>query len=313
MKVIFIDSVHPILNDRLTELGCDCSDYTNESREKIIADLHLFEGAVIRSKFKFTSDIFEKAPNLRFIARSGSGMENIDRIEAEKRNVICFNSPEGNRDAVAEHTLGMLLTLLNKIHTTDLEVRKGIWKREENRGIEIKNKTIGIMGCGVMGEAVAQRLSGFGCKIIGYDKYKSEINSKYINQVDLDTFKKETDILSLHFNYLEENHLFVDYEFLNSFHKNIYLINTSRGKNLSLEGLWKSIEDGKVKGACLDVLEHESTSFENVKFESLPESFQNLLKSDKVLFSPHVGGWTHESYVKLSTFLAEKIEKEFFS
>lgn len=312
MKVIFIDSVHPILEKRLSEIGCICYDYTNKSEEKIIKDLHLFEGAVIRSKFKFTSSVLEKATNLKFIARSGSGMENIDLIEANKRNVICFNSPEGNRDAVAEHTLGMLLTLLNKIHTANSEVKEGIWKREENRGIEIKDKVVGIMGCGIMGEALAQRLSGFGCRIIGYDKYKTEIKSKYIEQVDLNTFKNETHILSLHFNYMAENHLFVDYDFLNDFNHDIYLINTSRGKNLCLEGLWKSIQNHKVKGACLDVLEHESTSFNNIQFDSLSESFRKLLKSKQVLFTPHVGGWTHESYIKLSSFLADKIEKTFF-
>ncbi len=254
MKVIFIDSVHPILEERLLDLGCECADFTNSSREEILSVIHEYEGAVIRSKFKFNKEVFDLATKLKFIARSGAGMENIDTVYAQSKNVSCINSPEGNRDAVAEHALGMLLMLFNQLKNCDWEVRNGDWNRESNRGLEIKGKTIGIIGCGVMGQAFAQRLSGFDCKVIGYDKYNPDFSQKFIKKVSLEELQKQSDIVSLHFNYLEENHHLINSEYIDSFKKPFYLINTARGKSVKTKDLVEAIKSEKILGACLDVL-----------------------------------------------------------
>ena len=310
-KVIFIDSVHPILSERLVQAGYQC-DWKNElSRNEILSILDLYQGVVIRSKFKFDHQVFEAAKNLKWIARSGSGMENIDTEEAAKRGIKCFNSPEGNRDAVAEHCITMILSLFNRLNIADLEVKKGQWNREQNRGIELKGKTIGIIGYGHMGEAFAKRLQGFETEVIAFDKYKKNYGSDMVEEVDLDEFFGRTEILSIHLPLNEETQGLIDEQFINRFEHDIYLINTARGKNIVTTDLIQALEMGKVKGACLDVLEFEDLSFEGVNFNQLPEAFQYLSKSEKVVLSPHVAGWTKESYYKLSTVLADKILEEF--
>lgn len=306
-KVIFIDSVHPILFERLEKAGYECEWKNDLKRTEILPLLKNYVGAVIRSKFIFDKEVFDAAPNLKWIARSGAGMENIDRELAKIRNVQCFNSPEGNRDAVAEQAMGMLLSLFNKLKQADQEVRQGQWNREKNRGIELKGRTVGILGYGFMGEAFAQRLQGFGVNIIAYDKYKSGFGNDFVKEVDLPTFFKETDVLSIHLPLTKETTFMVNGAFLNQFEKDIYLINTARGKNIKTSDLIKAIESGKVLGACLDVLEYEKSSFESLKATDLPADFQYLSQCDKVILSPHVAGWTKESYVKLSTTLADKI------
>lgn len=306
-KVIFIDSVHPILFDRLEQAGYNCSWKNKLGRQEILAELSQFEGAVIRSKFKFNKEVFDAAKNLKWIARSGAGMENIDLDLAASRNIKCFNSPEGNRDAVAEHALGMLLSLFNKINQADTEVRQGQWNREENRGIELKGKTIGILGYGYMGEAFAQRLKGFDVKVIAYDKYKKGFSNEWVQEVNQSTFFSETEVLSIHLPLTIETSFMVDNNYLNQFDKNLFLINTARGKNLKTDDLVLALKSGKVKGACLDVLEYEHASFEQLNKETLPEAFKFLSKSNKVILSPHVAGWTTESYFKLSNVLADKI------
>jgi D-3-phosphoglycerate dehydrogenase len=309
-KVIFIDSVHPILAERLESAGYHC-DWKNElDRKTILPLLKDYEGAVIRSKFKFDAEVLEAAPNLKWIARSGAGMENIDREIADQKGVKCFNSPEGNRDAVAEQAVGMLLSLFNHLNRADAEVRQGEWNREKNRGIELKGKTVGILGYGFMGKAFAQRLSGFGVKVIAYDKYKSGFGNKLVKEVDLKTLFEQTEILSIHLPLTEETTFMIDAKFLNQFKKDIYLINTARGKNVKTADLVSALKSGKVKGACLDVLEYEKLSFEGLKADDLPEAFQYLRQAENVILSPHVAGWTQESYVKLSEVLAEKILKE---
>ncbi|MEX2379901.1 MAG: NAD(P)-dependent oxidoreductase, partial [Vicingaceae bacterium] len=266
-----------------------------------------YEGAVIRSKFKFDREVFDVAPHLKWIARSGAGMENIDTELAEKRGVKCFNSPEGNRDAVAEHSIGMLLTLFNQLIQADAEVRMGEWNREKNRGIELKGKTVGILGYGFMGGAFAKRLKGFDVNVIAYDKYKSGFGNDFVQEVDLPTLFDQSDVLSLHLPLTEETTFMVNANFINRFKKPIYLINTARGKNVKTADLVTALKSGRVLGACLDVLEYEKTSFESLKTDELTEDFQYLRTSNKVILSPHVAGWTQESYVKLSTVLAEKI------
>ncbi len=306
-KVIFIDSVHPILFELLEEAGYSCEWKNTLKHEEILNILPEYTGAVIRSKFKFDKTVFDAAKNLKWIARSGAGMENIDLEIAKARDIQCYNSPEGNRDAVAEHAVGMLLSLFNHLNRSDREVRKGLWRREENRGIELKGKTVGILGYGYMGQAFAQRLKGFDVKAIAYDKYKNQYSDEYVKEVGKEELFESTDVLSIHLPLTEETTYLIDESYLKRFKKPIYLINTARGKNLRTEALVEGLKSGKVLGACLDVLEYESTSFENLFSDNLPAGFQYLKTSDQVILSPHVAGWTVESYRKLAKVLAEKI------
>lgn len=305
--VIFIDSVHPILFERLEEAGYECHWKNELSRSEILEILPNYSGAVIRSKFKFDVEVFEYAQNLKWIARSGAGMENINATIATEKNIKLFNSPEGNKDAVAEHCLTMVLGLFNHLKRSDDEVRTAQWNREKNRGLELRGKTIGLLGYGHMGSAFAERLQGFGVIVIAYDKYKQNYSSELVKEVDLDTFWKETEVLSIHLPLTDETTFMIDSEFLNRFEKSLYLINTARGKNVKIADLVSALKNEKVLGACLDVLEYEKTSFEDLKKEDLPEDFKYISESDKVLLTPHVAGWTQESYFKLSNVLADKI------
>lgn len=306
-KVIFIDSVHPILFERLEQNGFECTWATELNRLEILKILPEFTGAVIRSKFKFDEEVFEAASNLKWIARSGAGMENINRDIAKAKNITCYNSPEGNRDAVAEHCLGMILSLFNKLNQSDHEVRKALWNREKNRGTELKGKTIGILGYGFMGEAFAKRLAGFGVKTIAYDKYKSNFSSDIVSEVSLEDFFNQTDVLSIHLPLTEETKFLVRKQFIDNFRKDLYLINTARGKNVKTADLVDALQNGKIKGACLDVLEYEKTSFEKLSENELPSTFKKLVSLNNVILTPHVAGWTTESYFKLSNVLADKI------
>lgn len=306
-KVIFIDSVHPMLAERLKSAGYQCDWKTDLDRAEILNCISEYQGAVIRSKFKFDREMLDAAEDLEWIARSGAGMENIEVGYAESKGIKCFNSPEGNRDAVAEHALGMLLMLFNNLKRGDAEVRQGQWNREENRGLELKGKTVGIIGYGYMGAAFAQRLQGFDVKVIAYDKYKQGFGNELVKEVDEATLFAESEVLSIHLPLTEETTFMIDANYLANFKKPIYLINTARGKNLKTADLLKALDSGKVLGACLDVLEYESISFEKLKSEDLPADFQKLIKFQNVIFSPHVAGWTVESYEKLSAVLAEKI------
>ncbi|MEQ8623390.1 MAG: NAD(P)-dependent oxidoreductase [Vicingaceae bacterium] len=306
-KVIFIDSVHPILFKRLESAGYECHWKTDSDRDEILSILEQYEGAVIRSKFKFNQEVFDVANKLKWIARSGAGMENIDQSIAASRNIKCYNSPEGNRDAVAEHAIGMLLNLFNNLIQADDEVRNAEWNREKNRGIELKGKTVGILGFGYMGEAFAQRLQGFEVNIIAYDKYKQGFGNKLVREVDEATFFKKTEVLSIHLPLTKETTFLVNQEYINKFSNPLFIINTARGRNLKTDDLVVAIKSEKVLGACLDVLEYEKTSFEQLKSEELPEAFRFLKRSEKVILSPHVAGWTEESYYKLSNVLADKI------
>ena len=306
-KILFIDSNHPILHETLINAGFQCDLFWNKPIEELIALLPNYEGAIIRSKFKFNKDILEKATKLKCIGRVGAGMENIDVNYAITKDIICVCAPEGNRDAVAEHALGMLLMLLNNLKRADNEVRTGIWKRAENRGYEIKDKTIGIIGYGNMGSEFAKRLQGFGCKILAHDTIKTNFGNQFVTESSLETLYDEADIISIHLPLTTETEYYVNDAFLNSFKKNIYVINTARGKCLNSDDLVKNLKSGKVLGACLDVLEYESTSFENIDITALPDSMQYILKSDQVILTPHIAGWTHESNYKMSKIIAEKM------
>jgi D-3-phosphoglycerate dehydrogenase len=310
-KILFVDTVHPILEERLLGLGYLCDVDLSSSKAAIENKLNQYVGLVIRSRFPIDEQFLDKAVHLKFIARSGAGLENINLGYAKTRGITVFNSPEGNMDAVGEQAIGMLLMLFNQLKKGDLEVRKGIWDREGNRGLELSKKTFGIIGYGNMGKALAEKLSGFGCRVVAFDKYKKGFGNSNAEEVSLETLFQETDILSIHLPLSEETHHYVDEAFLTQFKKPIYLINTARGNNVCVADLVKSLKNKRVLGACLDVLEYETKSFETINAEELPEDFKYLAQSDQVILSPHVAGWTEESYVKLSSFLADKIEASF--
>lgn len=307
MNILFIDSNHFLLHETLEKAGHTCDLNYHWTKDEIVANIHVYDGIVIRSRIKITKEIIDKATRLKFIARAGAGMENIDVAYAESKGIKCLHAPEGNKDAVAEHAIGMLLSLFNNLIRADKEVRKGIWIREGNRGIELIGKTVGIIGYGNMGSAFAERLKGFGVKVLVYDKYKKNFGNDFIIETTLEHIFEEADVLSLHTPLTEETHYLINDTFINTFKKNIYIINTARGKSLNTADLVKNILSGKVLGACLDVLEYEAVSFENIDAATLPPPFKYLIESDKVMLSPHIAGWTHESNEKIASILAEKI------
>lgn len=306
MQVFFIDTVHPALEEQLVDYGFNCIDVTKDNVNELKEKLETADGIVIRSRFPMNETLLQHAPKLKFIARSGAGMENIDTAYCEKRNITLFNAPEGNRNAVGEHALGMLLSLMNKFQKGDTEVRKGIWDREGNRGEELDGKTVGIIGYGNNGTAFAKKLRGFDVKVLVYDKYIDKITDPFVNQVPLEILYDQSDVISFHIPQNEETIYWANETFFKTIKKPIYLLNLSRGKIVSTHALLKAIVNGKVKGAGLDVLEFEKASFENFDNEKI-EDFNALISNSKVLLTPHVGGWTTESYLKLSTVLADKI------
>lgn len=310
-KIVFIDKVHEVLEQRLKVEGFKIVDATNLDKEAVKEELNDAFGLVIRSKFRLDESFLKDAQELKFIARSGAGMENIDLEYTEKNNITCFNAPEGNRNAVAEHALGMLLSIFNNLNKAHQEIKKGIWKREENRGVELAGKTVGIIGYGNNGSAFAKVLSGFNVEILAYDKYKSDFGTDKVKEVDLKTLKEEADIISFHVPQTEETIYYLDQNFINEVRKPFYLINLARGKVVNTTTLVNGLKNKKVLGACLDVLEYESTSFENAFNEVNSPALEYLLNSNNVILSPHVGGWTTESYFKLSNVLANKILSEF--
>ena len=307
-KVLFIDTVHPVLTTDLTGFGFQCDYFEGFKREDYLRIIPNYTGIIIRGKIKLDKDFLAEAKNLKFIGRVGAGMENIDVGFAESRGIVCLNAPEGNRDAVGEHTLGMLLMLMNRLRKADNEVRQSIWIREGNRGFEIQGKTVGIIGYGNMGGAFAQRLKGFGARVIAYDKYKSGYSDEFVEEVDMETIFAETDILSLHVPLTNETEYLVDDGYIKKFRKNIYIINTARGKVLKTVDLVEQMKTEKVIGICLDVLEYENMSFENIDKDQLPEDFKYLIQSDRVVLSPHIAGWTHESNFKLAKVIVEKVK-----
>ena len=312
-SVLFIDTVHPALENKLNEHGWTCIDGTSWNKKTLISDIGKYTGVVIRSRFRLDQEILSHAHELKFIARAGAGMENIDVPFAHSRKIICINAPEGNRNAVAEHALGMLLALMNNLVVADLEVRTGTWLREENRGVELDGKTIGIIGFGNTGSTFASKLKGFDVEILAYDPYIKIDTSIHTNvmQSEMSSIHSRCDILSLHIPLTEETHVMVNENYFSAFKKPIYFLNTSRGKIVKTDDLVNSIKKGKVKGAALDVLDFESISFENLDASNFPASFLELTKMKNVILSPHVAGWTFESHQKISEVLAAKILNQF--
>jgi D-3-phosphoglycerate dehydrogenase len=309
MRVLLADSNHEILHQTLIASGFECDQFWNRSAGELISILPNYDAIVIRSKFKITQQIIDVCPKLKCIGRVGAGMENIDVAYAKQKGIACVHAPEGNRDALGEQTLGMLLMLLNHLKRADAEVRRGIWKRAENRGYELKHKTVAIIGYGNMGSAFAEKLSGFGCEILAYDKYKSGFGNSTVTEVQMKTIFERADIVSLHVPLSDETQYMVNAQFISSFSKPIYIVNTARGKCLNTADLVEAMKSGKVMGACLDVLEYENISFEALDHNALPEPFKYLIESERTVLTPHIAGWTHDSNYKMSKLIAEKMIK----
>ena len=307
MKILFIDTVHPLLKQELEKENHICDSAYNKSKTEIQQIISNYQGIIIRSRFKIDKQFIDFGSNLKFIARAGSGLENIDVEYAENKNIHCYNAAEGNRQAVAEHALGMLLSLFNNLNNADQEVREGKWERERNRGIELAGKTVGIIGYGNNGSAFAEVLKGFNVKILAYDKYLTN----YPQKSSMETINKEADIISLHVPLTDETTYLVDDNFIKRFVKNFYLINTARGKCVNTKNLVKALENKKINGACLDVLEYEKTSFENLSKDGLTSDMQYLMNAQNTILSPHIAGWTAESNVKIAEVLLNKFTSDF--
>lgn len=308
MRILITDNTHPVLRETLKSAGHQVTVETDVTYESLLAQIKDYDAMVVRSKIIIDRNFIDHARHLRCIGRVGAGMETIDVDYAESLGIRCLNSPEGNRDAVGEHAVGLLLSLFNHLSHADAQVRQGIWHREENRGLEIKGKTVGIIGCGNMGGAFAQRLRGFDCEIIAYDKYKpTGYAPDYIKEVSLEELLERAEVVSLHVPLTEKTHYMVDKDFLGQFKHNIYLINTSRGPVVKTADLAEAVKEGKVLGAALDVLEYEDMTKDGL--DTSHPDLQYLLSCPNVVFSPHVGGWTVESKYKLAKFLADKMLK----
>ena len=308
MKILLLDTNHPHIQHSFEKMGFVCDEDYTSSKEKIEEKIHLYHGIVIRSRFKIDKTFIDKAKNLKFIARVGAGLESIDITYANKHHIALIAAPEGNRNAVGEHALGMLLALFNRLKKADLEIRSGKWLREENRGIELEGKTIGIIGYGNMGKAFAKKLKGFDCEVLCYD-IKENVGDENAKQVSLQELFTKTEVLSLHTPQTELTEKMINKAFILQFKKSFYLINTARGSAVVTNDLVEALENGKILGACLDVLEYEKASFENFFSlgNELPPAFQYLISSDKVLLSPHVAGWTIESKFKLADTIVQKV------
>ena len=315
MKILLLDSNHPLITEQLLAKGFILEEDFTSSYDEVLQKINQYDGIIIRSRIPLDKNFLENAQNLKFIARVGAGMENIDLETAKNLGISLINSPEGNRDAVAEHVVAMLLILMNRLFIASEEVKNGVWKREENRGDELLGKTFGIIGYGNMGKATAKRLSGFGVEVIFYDILPN-LEDEFAKQVSLEELQERADILSLHIPLDASTEYLVDKNFISKMKKNFYLVNTARGKNVKTSALVDALKSGKVKAAALDVLEYEKSSFENLDTSTSlsarnKEDLQFLLESNQVIVTPHIAGWTHQSKEKLAQFIVDKIVQQF--
>ncbi len=309
IKILHIDSNHPLMITQLQNLGFTNDEDFTSTKEQIEQKIQNYQGIVIRSRFKIDKQFIDKATHLQFIARVGAGLESIDVDYAKLKNVHLIAAPEGNQNAVGEHTLGMLLSLFNKLNRADKLIRNGQWIREGNRGYELEGKTIGIIGYGTMGKSFAKKLKGFDVDVLCYDILEN-VGDANAKQVSLYELQQKSDVLSLHIPWTPKTDKMVDFKFINQFSKSFWLINTSRGNNLVTYDLVKALKLGKILGAGLDVLEYEKASFENL-FESKqqPEALNYILEAENVLLTPHIAGWTFESHEKLAQTIVNKINR----
>lgn len=304
MNCLIVDYMHDKTSEFFEHIGLEVDYKPKVGRQEILHIIRKYDGLVIRSKTQVDQELIDAGSRLKFVARAGAGIDNLDVEALQKRSIEIINAPEGNRNALAEHTIGLLMSLLHNIVKSDKEVRKAIWDREGNRGVELAGKTVGLLGYGYMGQAFAQKLQPFGCNVLAYDKYKRNYGDSFCKEASLDQVFKESDIFSIHVPLTAETNHMIDADFINSFEKDIYIINTARGEVLNLADSCKALKSGKVIGMALDVLENE-------KIETLSDEqqtcFQYLIQSEKTILTPHVAGWSHESYENISKVLAEKI------
>lgn len=304
MKILQLDKNHPLISEHLKAHGFHVEEDHASSYDEVIAKINNYDGIIIRSRIPLDESFLRNAQNLKFIARVGAGMENIDVNVASELGIQLFNSPEGNRDSVAEHVLGMLLLVMHRLMISSLEVKNGIWLREENRGDELLGKTVGLIGYGNMGKATAKRFSGFGCTVIFYD-IVANLSDEFATQVSLEELQERAEIVSLHIPITHKTHHVIDAEFISKMKNPFYLVNTSRGKNVKTKDLVEALKSEKIKGAALDVLEFEKASFENLTETN--DDLDYLLTSEKVIVTPHIAGWTTQSKEKLAQYIVDKI------
>ncbi len=304
-KVLIIDEMHLSIIPLLEAEGYEVDYRPHIKREEILDIVGDYNGLIIRSKTPMDKELLEKATQLRFIGRAGAGLDKIDLDYLAERGINLYHAAEGNKDAVGEQAIGMLLSLFNHISKADQEVRKGIWIREANRGEELQGKTVGIIGFGNMGQAFAEKLTGFGVRILAYDKYKTGFGTAHVEEVALESLMEESDILSLHIPLTSETRNFLTLDFIRKFKKPFYLINTARGEIVTFDTLNVALDEGLLLGAILDVLENEKF---NTYSNSQKEAFERLAKRTNVVFSPHIAGWTNQSYVKINEVLVKKIK-----
>ena len=311
MKILHLDSNHPLLINQLNDLGfTNHEDYTS-TKADIQQKINQYDGFIIRSRFSIDKTFLDAATNLKFIGRAGAGLENIDCDYAQSKGIALIAAPEGNRNAVGEHSLAMLLSLFNKLNKGDKEVREGKWLREDNRGLELDGKTVGLIGYGNMGKAFAKKLRGFDVKVLCYD-LKPNVADANATQVTLSQLQDQADVLSLHTPEAPSTINMIDAKFINGFKKDFWLINTARGKSVVTSDLVNALKTGQILGAGLDVLEYEKSSFENLFTDNkMPEAFKYLINADNVILSPHVAGWTIESKEKLAQTIVDKIKSQF--
>jgi D-3-phosphoglycerate dehydrogenase len=304
-KVIVTDFLHPYLADWLVDKGFQVDIQETITNDELFSIIENYEGLVLSTKINVTPTLIDKAKNLEFIARAGSGMENIDVAYAKSKGIHVVNSPEGNANAVAEHAVGMTLALLNNIVKSDAEIRNGVWQREPNRGEEIKGKTIGIIGYGHTGSRFAAKWGTFGVTILAHDKYKSGFGTTTVVEASVEDIWEKAEIISFHLPLNAETQFYCNAAFINNMKRPFWLINTSRGKIVNTANLIEGLDQGKILGAALDV-------FENEKFYQLEGTdlaqMQNLTKRHNIILTPHVAGWTHTSHLYLSKILAEKLD-----
>jgi len=309
IPLLIIDTVHPLLHETLVKNGFKLTEAYDWNKEKIIAEIKNYKGLIIRSRITIDKKIIDAATNLKFIARYGAGMENIDVAYAESKNIKCLHAAAGNKDAVAEHAIGMLLNLFNNINKADAEVRQYQWQREANRGEELAGKTVGIIGYGNMGSAFAKRLQGFEVKVLVHDKYKNNYITKsdWLEESSLEKIQNEAQVISLHIPLTQQTNGMINYQWLSAFKHPFYLINTARGKVLNTGDAMQLMQENKIKGMCLDVLEYEDTSFEHLNAAHQNETIKAIFASPKVILTPHIAGWSQQSNIKLAQVLANAI------
>ena len=309
IKILHIDSNHPLLWQQLQEVGFDNQEDFISSKEEIEQIIHEYHGIVIRSRFKIDKAFIDKATHLQFIARVGAGLESIDCDYAKSKNIELIAAPEGNQNAVGEHALGMLLSVLNNLNKANSEVKQGIWNREDNRGYELEGKIVGLIGYGNMGKSFAKKLQGFDVEVLCYDLL-ANVGDENAKQVSLQELQQKSDIISLHTPWTTETDKMVNTDFINAFSKPFWFLNTARGDSVVTEDLVEALQSGKILGAGLDVLEYEKASFETLFQENnLPAAFQYLANANNVLLTPHIAGWTFESHQKLAQVIVDKIKK----